>query len=87
MEATVIDIGPRVAVNVVDPNNAWRFASIRGRVIDITTVSTDAGIDQLSKKYLGQDTYPFRQPDETRVILKIEPEKISATGTDDESGS
>lgn len=71
----------------MDPNNAWRIASIHGRVIDITTVSADAGIDQLSKKYLGQDTYPFRQPDKTRVILKIEPEKISATGTDDESGS
>jgi PPOX class probable F420-dependent enzyme len=35
---------PRVALNVVDPTNAWRIASVRGRVVDVTT----EGADQLS---------------------------------------
>jgi len=74
---------PRVAVNVVDPGNAYRLASVRGRVVEVTTEGADAHIDQLAQKYLGQETYPFRTPIEQRVILKIEPAKINASGLDD----
>src|SRR5579871_3548262 len=63
---------PRVAVNVVDPTNAWRIFSVRGRVVDVTTDGADDSIDQLAKKYIGQDKYPFRQAGEVRVLLKIE---------------
>ena len=31
----------------------------------------------MAKKYLGKDKYPFRQPNETRVLYKIEPEHVS----------
>lgn len=71
---------PRVAVNVVDPNNAYRIAMVRGRVVDITTQGADQLIDQLAQKYLGQDKYPWHRPDEVRVTLKIAPEKIDAQG-------
>ena len=71
---------PRVAVNVVDPANAWRLATIRGRVVDITTKGADALIDWLAQKYLGVDSYPFRTPEETRITLKIAPERISEIG-------
>jgi PPOX class probable F420-dependent enzyme len=77
---------PRVAVNVVDPGNAWRLAMIRGRVADITTEGADDLIDQLAKKYLGVDSYPFRNPEETRITLKIAPEKISEIGLDQTVG-
>lgn len=30
-----------------------------------------AHIDALAKKYLDADTYPFRQPDEERVIVRV----------------
>ncbi len=73
---------PRVAVNVVDPGNAWRVASIRGRVVDITTDGADAHIDQLAQKYLGVQTYPYHNPQETRIILKIAADKINAQGLD-----
>jgi len=75
---------PRVAVNVVDPANAWRLASIRGRVVDITTEGADDLIDQLAQKYLGVESYPFRNPAETRVTLKIAPERISEMGLEQE---
>ncbi len=35
-------------------------------------------IDQLAKKYLGEDRYPFRQPGEQRVIVRVMPEKVAA---------
>ncbi|MHB8619571.1 MAG: PPOX class F420-dependent oxidoreductase [Chloroflexota bacterium] len=73
---------PRVAVNVVDATNAWRIASVRGRVVEVTTEGADDLIDALAKKYIGKDKYPFRQPGEVRVTLKIEPEKIHSLGLD-----
>jgi PPOX class probable F420-dependent enzyme len=71
---------PRVAVNVVDPTNAWRIASVRGRVVDVTTEGADRLIDELAKKYLDEETYPFRQPSEVRLTIKIAPEKINEVG-------
>jgi PPOX class probable F420-dependent enzyme len=71
---------PRVAVNVVDPTNAWRIAMVRGQVVEVTTDGADQFIDQLAKKYLNEDTYPFRRPEEVRVTLKILPEKINEIG-------
>ena len=71
---------PRVAVNVVDPHNGWRLATIRGRVVEMTTEGSDEFIDRLAQKYLGVDTYPFRRPDEVRVTLVIAPEHIHEIG-------
>lgn len=74
---------PRVAVQVFEPNNDYRIFSVRGRVVEITEDGADAMIDRLAKKYLGVDTYPMRQPNEVRVILKILPDKvIMAQGLD-----
>jgi len=73
---------PRVAVNVVDPANAWRLANVRGRVVDIATDGADAHIDELARKYLGVESYPFRQPGQVRVKVTIAPEHISGIGLD-----
>ena len=73
---------PRVALNVVDPANAWRLATIRGRVTEITTAGADDLIDQLAQKYLGVEHYPFRNAAETRVTLTIAPERITEIGVE-----
>lgn len=67
---------PRIAVSVVDQNNPYNMLSIRGKVEEQTTNGADGHIDKLAKRYLGVDKYPFRSPDEKRIILKIKPEKI-----------
>lgn len=74
---------PRVAVNVVDPTNGYRIAMVRGRVVDITEEGADDHIDKLAKKYMDVGTYPFRSPEEQRVILKIEVNGVNSTGLDD----
>jgi PPOX class probable F420-dependent enzyme len=73
---------PRVAVNVVDPGNAWRLAQIRGWVVDVTTEGADEHIDELAQKYLGVESYPFRQPGQVRVKVTIAPEHINEMGLD-----
>ena len=74
---------PRVALNVVDPTNAWRIASVRGRVVDVTTEGADRLIDELAKKYLNEEAYPFRQPGEVRLTIKIALEKINEMGLEE----
>ena len=73
---------PRVAVNVVDPSNAWRLAMVRGRVVDVNNEDAVEQIDRLAKKYLNQDTYPFHRPDQVRTTIKIAPDKINEIGLD-----
>jgi PPOX class probable F420-dependent enzyme len=70
----------RVAVNVVDPANAWRLAMVRGRVVDVNNEGAVEQIDRLAKKYLNQDTYPFHRPDQVRTTIKIAPDKIKEIG-------
>ena len=71
---------PRVALAVMDPDNPYRYVEVRGRVKDITQSGADQHIDEMAKKYLGQDKYPFRQPGEQRVLYKIEIEKTHVMG-------
>ena len=71
---------PRVAVTVIDSDNAYRYVEVRGRVREITQNGADAHIDEMAKKYLGKDQYPFRQPGEQRVLYKISIEKAHAAG-------
>ena len=70
----------RVALSLQDPDNAYRYLEVRGRVAEITEQGAEAHIDALAKKYLGKDQYPFRQPGEVRVIYKIAPERFSFMG-------
>lgn len=71
---------PRVTLTVQNLENPYEYVAIRGRVTDQTTEGADEHIDALAKKYLGQDTYPYRQPGEQRVILRVEPEHVHVYG-------
>jgi PPOX class probable F420-dependent enzyme len=70
----------RVAVEIQDPDNPYRYVQVRGRVAEMVEQGADASIDQLARKYMGVDTYPYRRPDEQRVIVKISVEKVSGMG-------
>jgi len=70
----------RVALAIMDPQNPYRHIQIRGRVERVTEDGADAHIDRLAKKYMGADTYPFRQPGEVRVIYVIRPERVTTMG-------
>jgi PPOX class probable F420-dependent enzyme len=70
---------PRVALSIIDPDNAYRYLGVRGRVVEVTEQGADAHIDALARKYIGKD-YPFRQPGEVRVTYKIRPERVSSMG-------
>lgn len=66
----------RVAVSVFDSENPYKQAMVRGVVTDITQEGAEDHIDRMARKYLGQEKYPWRQPGEKRVIIKIRPEHV-----------
>lgn len=77
---TNLERDPRVTITVANAENPYEFVSIRGRVTQESDEEGDAHIDALAKKYLGQDTYPFRQEGEQRVKFYVEPEKVTVQG-------
>ena len=73
---------PRVSLTVVDPENAWLWVSVSGRA-ELTKDGADDQIDKLAKKYLGEDKYPWRSPEQERISVKITPEHVDSAGFDD----
>ena len=71
---------PRVSVTLIDPDNPYRYLEIRGRVVATTEQGAKDHIDKMAKKYLGVDKYPYAQPGEVRMLLRIEPERVSTMG-------
>jgi len=72
---------PRVAISIADKDNQYDKVDIRGRVVDwVDGDEALSHIDKMAKKYMGEDKYPWHRPGEERVIVKIEPDKISETG-------
>src|SRR2546423_10914718 len=63
---------PRVAISVVDKADPYRKVLVRGSV-EFVEEGADAHLDKLAKKYLNQDTYPWRDPKQVRVIGRVVP--------------
>jgi PPOX class probable F420-dependent enzyme len=73
---------PNVAISVVDNTNPYRLAVIRGTIVERRHEGADQDIDNLARKYLGQEKYPWRNPAQQRVTLIIKPTHIVERGTE-----
>jgi PPOX class probable F420-dependent enzyme len=74
---------PKVALLVVDPKDGSRWIEVRGKVVEVRREGAEAHANKLTRRYTGKqrfygDIYPVEQQQkETRVIVKIEPMKVS----------
>jgi PPOX class probable F420-dependent enzyme len=64
---------PRVALSVVDMEDPYSEAQLRGRVVGRRPDGDFKGMDAISHKYTGAP-FPFRNP-EGRVVLVVEVDK------------
>jgi PPOX class probable F420-dependent enzyme len=71
---------PAVALSIVDNDNAYRYLEIRGTVTEIVDDEGNAFINSMAKKYIDQDVYPWHQPEDHRVVLKVLPGKTTQMG-------
>jgi len=66
---------PRIVISAQDPNNPRSYMVFYGSAT-ISEAGADAHIDKLAKKFMGVDTYPFRQPGEQRLIVRTTVDRI-----------
>lgn len=71
---------PRAAVVILDLESPYRYLELRGEVVEVEEDPEKALIDRLAKLYLDADEYPNKQPDATRVVLKLEPRHAVTRG-------
>jgi PPOX class probable F420-dependent enzyme len=71
---------PRITLTVQNMENPYEYVEVRGKVSERTHDGADEHIDALAKKYLGVDSYPYRQPGEQRVIITVEPDHVHVNG-------
>lgn len=68
---------PYVALAWFPPDSPYSNIAVQGRVVEsYTGEQAEADIDALAKKYLDQDSYPYRQEGEQRVTFLIEPTHV-----------
>ena len=73
---------PRVAITVLPAEDQQSgYVTVTGRA-EIVEEGAFDHIDKLAKKYIGADKYPYLQPGEQRVIVKVKPDKVDAQGFD-----
>ena len=75
-----LQANPAVALSIVDSTNPYRYLEIRGTVVEIVDDPDNAFINSMAKKYMGQDVYPWHQPTDHRVVVKVQPTKTSQMG-------
>ncbi|MEO8714105.1 MAG: PPOX class F420-dependent oxidoreductase [Acetobacteraceae bacterium] len=78
-KARTMKPGAKVAVAIMDPDNAYRYVQVRGTVARVTEDGAEAHIDSLSQRYLGK-AYPYRQAGDVRITIEITPESIDTMG-------
>jgi PPOX class probable F420-dependent enzyme len=71
---------PRVAVAIADPNTPSHYVQVRGRVLAVMTEGAVDHIEMLAEKYLGTPYPWYGGRDQVRVIIVIEPERMSTMG-------
>lgn len=68
----------RASVLVFDGDDRYKWISVSGRVVELTTDGAEEHIHRLSRKYRGRE-YTLR-PGEQRVIARLRPEHVTTYG-------
>jgi PPOX class probable F420-dependent enzyme len=70
---------PRVTISVQDRNNPQSYMVVHGTAT-LTEAGADAHIDKLAKRFLGVDKYPYREPGEKRVLVRVAVDRLGGFG-------
>jgi PPOX class probable F420-dependent enzyme len=70
---------PNVGLSMTDPDDSYRFVSVRGEVDELTEEGAVDHINQLAQRYMGVEEYPGLGEEEgARVKLRIRPDDVAA---------
>ena len=68
---------PRVTIEVHAADNPYEYVTVTGTAeLDEDEEAANRHIDELALKYTGNPTYQGHNPDERRVIVRVDPERV-----------
>ena len=71
---------PKVGVSVLDPDDPYRYVSVRGRA-ELTEEGAVEHINELARQYMGVDEYPhLGEESGPRVIVRISTDRVVTSG-------
>jgi len=72
---------PNVGVSIPDPDDPYRYVSVRGEVDEITEDGAVEQINELTRRYFGEDEYPHLGEERgPRVQIRIRPDRVVTSG-------
>lgn len=75
-----IRANPKVGVSVLDPDDPYRYVSVRGEA-ELIEEGADDHIDELARQYMGVDEYPHHGEESgPRVIVRVPAESVATSG-------
>jgi len=80
LKAKHLSRDPRVVISVFNADDPYQYVTISG-LAELTTDGAWEHIDRLSKRYRDEDVYRHR--DVQRLIARVRPERVLASGFDD----
>ena len=71
----------KVGLCVLDPDDPYRYLSVRGEVVEVTEDGAVEHIDRLARRYMGVEEYPHHGEESgPRVVVRIRPDRVVASG-------
>jgi len=71
---------PKVGVSITDPDDPYRYVSVRGEVETVTQEGAVDHINELAHRYMDQDYPNLDDESGPRVVLRIRPDRVVTSG-------
>jgi len=69
----------RIIISVQNRTEPQSYLVLNGTAT-VTETGADAHADKLAKRFLGVDKYPYRQPGEKRLIVRVKVDRLGGIG-------
>ncbi len=80
LKARNLERNPKVGVSMTDPDDPYRFLSVRGEVDATYEDGAVDHIDELARRYMDVEEYPNKgEEDGPRVIVEIRPDHVATS--------
>jgi PPOX class probable F420-dependent enzyme len=72
---------PKVGVMCLDPEDPYRYLSVRGEVVELTEDGAVEHANELARRYMDVEQYPnLGEEQGPRVMLLVRPDRVVASG-------
>ena len=76
-----VQANPKVGVVAMDPDDPYRYISVRGEVVEVTEEGAVEHANDLARRYMGIEQYPnLGEEQGPRVMVLIRPDRVIASG-------